>query len=210
MQVDLLRAIETNEVMRLGGSRPVQVDFRIICATNEDLEKLVADGRFRQDLYYRINVFSIALPALRERREDIPALARHFMGKLAMEMDKRVSDISPEANQKLMAYDWPGNVRELANAIERAMVVSRSGIIRPEDLPFTVPEAPAATTPASDSLADMEKAHIAVVLGKTRWNITQAADLLQIDRATLYNKIKRYGLQRSEGGEADTNGSKPT
>jgi MoxR-like ATPase len=100
MQVDLLRAIETNEVMRLGGSRPVHVDFRIICATNEDLEKLVADGRFRQDLYYRINVFSIALPALRERREDIPTLARHFMGKLAMEMDKRVSDISPEANQK--------------------------------------------------------------------------------------------------------------
>ncbi len=210
MQVDLLRAIETSEITRLGGSRPVQVNFRIICATNEDLEKLVAEGKFRQDLYYRINVFSIALPALRQRREDIPTLARHFMGKLAMEMDKRVSDISPEANHKLMAYDWPGNVRELANAIERAMVVSRTGVIRPEDLPFAVPEAPAASVPGGDSLADMEKAHIAVILGRTRWNITQAADLLQIDRATLYNKIKRYGLQRAEGGETDVSGSKPT
>ncbi len=208
MQVDLLRAIETNEVMRLGGSRPVKVDFRIICATNEDLEKLVADGRFRQDLYYRINVFSIALPALRERRDDISTLARHFMAKLAMQMDKRVSDISPEATQALMAYDWPGNVRELANAIERAMVVNRTGVIRPEDLPFARPEAPATNAPAGDSLADVEKAHIAVILGRTHWNITQAADLLQIDRATLYNKIKRYGLQRAEGGEADA-GSKP-
>jgi DNA-binding NtrC family response regulator len=209
MQVDLLRAIETNEVMRLGASRPVKVDFRIICATNEDLEKLVADGRFRQDLYYRINVFSITLPSLRERREDIPTLARHFMDKLAMKMDKRVSDISPEANRKLMAHDWPGNVRELANAIERAMVVTRKGILGPEDLPFGLPEAEIATAPTGDSLADMEKAHIAVILTRTRWNITQAADLLQIDRATLYNKIKKYGLQRSEG-EPDGNGSKPT
>ncbi|HEY5285379.1 MAG TPA: sigma-54 dependent transcriptional regulator, partial [Polyangia bacterium] len=144
MQVDLLRAIETNEVMRLGASRPVKVDFRIICATNEDLEKLVADGRFRQDLYYRINVFSITLPSLRERREDIPTLARHFMDKLAMKMDKRVSDISPEANRKLMAHDWPGNVRELANAIERAMVVTRKSVIGPEDLPFNLPDAESA------------------------------------------------------------------
>ena len=210
MQVDLLRAIETHEVMRLGASRPVTVDFRIICATNEDLEKLVAEGRFRQDLYYRINVFSITLPSLRERREDIPTLARHFMDKLAMKMDKRVSDISPEANRKLMAHDWPGNVRELANAIERAMVVTRAGVIRPEDLPFSVPEANSAAAPAGDSLADMEKAHIAIILTRTRWNITQAADLLQIDRATIYNKIKKYGLQRSEGGELDGNGSKPT
>jgi DNA-binding NtrC family response regulator len=209
MQVDLLRVLETSEVMRLGGSRPVIVDFRVICATNEDLEKMVADGRFRQDLYYRINVFSITLPSLRERRQDIPTLARHFMGKLAMQMDKRVSDISPEALQKIVAYDWPGNVRELANAIERAMVVSRHDVIQAGDLPVALPEAQAGSAPAGDSLADMEKAHIAVILGRTRWNITAAADILQIDRATLYNKIKKYGLQRAEGADADANGTKP-
>ena len=208
MQVDLLRVLETSEVMRLGSSKPVVVDFRVICATNEDLEKMVADGRFRQDLYYRINVFSITLPSLRERRGDIPTLARHFMGKLAMQMDKRVSDISPEALAKIVAYDWPGNVRELANAIERAMVVSRGDTIRPGDLPVALPEAQSAREPAGDSLADMEKAHIAVILTRTRWNITQAADILQIDRATLYNKIKKYGLQRGEGTDADANGSK--
>jgi len=209
MQVDLLRVLETGEVMRLGGSRPVSVDFRVICATNEDLEKMVADGRFRQDLYYRINVFSITLPSLRERRQDIPPLAKHFMGKLAMQMDKRVSDISPEALQKIMAYDWPGNVRELANAIERAMVVSKGDLIRPGDLPVSLPEAPAASVPPGDSLANMEKAHIAIILNRTRWNITQSADILQIDRATLYNKIKKYGLQRAEGADADANGTKP-
>jgi DNA-binding NtrC family response regulator len=195
--------------MRLGGLRPVEVDFRIICATNEDLEKMVADGRFRQDLYYRINVFSIALPPLRERLEDIATLARHFLKRLALQMDKRVSDISPEAIQKMTAYEWPGNVRELANAIERAMVVSRGSVIRPEDLPFVLPETQTASAPAGDSLADMEKAHIAVILARTRWNISQSADLLQIDRATLYNKIKRYGLQRGESRDADTNGNKP-
>ena len=210
MQVDLLRVIETSEFLRLGGSKPVKVDFRIICATNEDLEKLVAETRFRQDLYYRLNVFSIALPALRERREDIPALARHFMDKLALQMDKRVTDISPEAIQKLVAYDWPGNVRELANAIERAMVVSRRGAIRPEDLPFTLPEGQDAPKPASNSLADMEKAHIAVILNRSRWNITQAAEILQIDRATLYNKIKKYELQRAGSDEATPASSKPT
>jgi DNA-binding NtrC family response regulator len=192
--------------MRLGSSRPVTVDFRVICATNEDLEKLVADGRFRQDLYYRINVFSIGLPSLRERRQDIATLARHFMEKLAMQMDKRVSDISPEALQKLLAYDWPGNVRELANAIERAMVVSRQDAIRPGDLPFNLPDAPVAAVPAGDSLAEMERAHIAVILGRTRWNITQAADILQIDRATLYNKIKKYELERPEDKGKDGNG----
>ena len=130
------------------------------------------------------------------------------MGKLAMQMDKRVSDISPEALAKIVAYDWPGNVRELANAIERAMVVSRGDTIRPGDLPVALPEAQSAPAPAGDSLADMEKAHIAVILTRTRWNITQAADILQIDRATLYNKIKKYGLQRGEGTDADANGSK--
>jgi DNA-binding NtrC family response regulator len=207
MQVDLLRVIETSEVMRLGGTRPVKVDFRIICATNEDLEKQIVEGRFRQDLYYRINVFSIRLPSLRERREDIPTLARHFMRKLAMQMDKRVTDIGPEAIRKLQAYDWPGNVRELANAIERAMVVSRRETLQPDDLPFTMSDEKSATAPMGDSLADMERAHIALILGRTHWNITQAAEVLQIDRATLYNKIKRYGLVRPDDSANEGNGS---
>jgi DNA-binding NtrC family response regulator len=200
MQVDLLRVFENNEFMRLGGSKPVKVDFRVICATNEDLEKQVADGRFRQDLYYRINVFNITLPPLRERREDIAPLAFHFVKKLALQTDKRITDISPAAVEKLVAYDWPGNVRELANAIERAMVVGRRPAIQANDLPFTVTAGPGPVVAAGDSLADMEKAHIAAILRRERWNISQSAEILQIDRATLYNKIRKYDLQR-EGSD---------
>jgi len=210
MQVDLLRVIETSEVMRLGGTRPVKLDFRIICATHEDLEKAVADGRFRHDLYYRINVFSIRLPALRERREDIPALARHFLERLARQMDKRVTEFSPEAMQKLLAYPWPGNVRELANAVERSMVVCRGNAIAADDLPFTVSGGPAAAVPGTGSLAEMEKVHIAATLVRTGWNITQAADVLEIDRATLYNKIKKYGLQRSPTDASGSGDPKPS
>ena len=210
MQVDLLRVLETSEVMRLGGSHPVKLDFRVVCATHEDLEKAVAEGRFRQDLYYRINVFGIKLPALRERREDIPSLARHFLQKLAREMDKQVSEFSPEAMQKLLAYEWPGNVRELANAIERAMVVSRGGVIVPDDLPFAIAGVPSAAVPGTGSLAEMEKVHIAATLARTSWNISQAADVLEIDRATLYNKIKKYGLQRSPADSATSGDPKPS
>jgi two-component system response regulator HydG len=209
MQVDLLRVLESSEVMRLGGSRPVKLDFRVICATHEDLERAVAEGRFRQDLYYRLNVFAIKLPALRERREDIPALAKHFLDKLAKEMDKRVSEISPEAMQKIAAHDWPGNVRELANAIERAMVVSRNGVIAPDDLPFATTGG-TGVVPGAGSLAEMEKVHIAATLARTGWNITQAADVLEIDRATLYNKIKKYGLQRGAGDAPPSGGPKPS
>jgi len=198
MQVDLLRVLENNEFMRLGGSKPVKVDFRVICATNEDLEKQVAEGRFRQDLYYRINVFSITIPPLRERREDIPALAFHFVKKLALQTNKRITDIDPAAIEKLTAYDWPGNVRELANAIERAMVVGRRPAIQASDLPFSVAGGQAAPAPASDSLADMEKVHIAAILRREEWNISQSAEILQIDRATLYNKIRKYDLQREK------------
>ena len=200
MQVDLLRVFENNEFMRLGGSKPVKVDFRVICATNEDLEKQVAEGRFRQDLYYRINVFNIPLPPLRERREDIAPLAFHFLKKLTLQTDKRITDISPAAVEKLVAYDWPGNVRELANAIERAMVVGRRPAIQANDLPFSVTAGPGPIVPAGDSLADMEKAHIAAILRRERWNISQSAEILQIDRATLYNKIRKYDLQR-EGSD---------
>jgi len=194
MQVDLLRVLETRELTRIGGTRPMKIDFRVICATNEDLELAVEEGRFREDFYYRINVFTIDLPPLRARRPDIPLLANHFLDRFARKMDKRITAISLEAMAILNAYDWPGNVRELSNAIERAMVVGRPPSIRPEDLPLRRP----ATSDLSDgqSLADVERRHIAAVLERTSGNITQAAEILNVDRVTVYNKIKRYGLRR--------------
>ncbi|GMV40615.1 MAG: sigma-54-dependent Fis family transcriptional regulator [Myxococcales bacterium] len=193
-QVDLLRVLETHEVTRVGGSQQIHVDFRVVCATNENLEELVAQGRFRQDLYYRINVFTLTVPPLRSRRSDIPLLARHFLRKLSLQMDKHITDFEPAAVERLMAHDWPGNVRELANAVERAMVVGRPPLIRADDLPFV--QAAAVRPPAGDSLASMEQAHIKAVLDREGWNISKAAELLDIDRTTLYAKIKRYDLRR--------------
>ena len=198
-QVDLLRVLECKEFTRVGGSRAVKVDFRVICATNEDLEEAVQAGRFREDLYYRLNVFDIRCPPLRERRGDVPLLARHFLRKFALQMGKPVEDLSPEALESLQTYDWPGNVRELANAIERAMVVGRPPLLRARDLPFAPRGLVAPATPNSDSLADVERAHIARVLDRSGWNISHAAEVLGINRTTLYAKIKRYELQRREG-----------
>lgn len=193
-QVDLLRVLESKEFARVGGNKPIQVDFRVICATNQNLEKLVEEEKFREDLYYRINVFTIFVPPLRERRPDIPLLASHFMKKFSEEMDKHMTEIESEALDQMVRYNWPGNVRELANAIERAMVVGKSPILRAADLPFQVE--PSAEEPEGDSLADMEKIHIERILERTGWNITQAAETLRIDRVTLYNKIKKYGLRK--------------
>jgi len=193
MQVDLLRVLETKELTRLGGMRPITVDFRVICATNDNLEQAVEAGRFREDFYYRINVFTIELPPLRARRSDIPALAQHFLELFARQMDKRITGISPEALEVLTNHDWPGNVRELSNAIERAMVVGTPPVIRPEDLPLRKLIRNEGT--ADESLAEMEKRHIAGVLRRTDGNVTRAAEILQVDRVTVYNKIKKYGLR---------------
>ncbi|MDP2958521.1 MAG: sigma-54 dependent transcriptional regulator [Longimicrobiales bacterium] len=193
-QVDLLRVLESHEFTRVGGTKPIKVDFRVICATNEDLEKAVREGRFREDFYYRINVFVIEAPPLRTRRADIPLLAQHFLERFARQMDKRITGISPEAMAVLETYEWPGNVRELSNAIERAMVVGRSAAIAPEDLPLRA--AGGVPLDEADSLAEMEKRHIAAVLEKTDWNITRTAEALGIDRVTVYNKIKKYALKR--------------
>ncbi|GMV03976.1 MAG: sigma-54-dependent Fis family transcriptional regulator [Gemmatimonadota bacterium] len=193
-QVDLLRVLESKEFTRIGGTKSIKVDFRVICATNEDLEVAVEEGRFREDFYYRINVFVIEAPPLRTRRSDIPLLANHFLERFARQMDKRITRISPEAMKALEAYDWPGNVRELSNAIERAMVVGHGPAIRPDDLP--VRSLPRVAPDEADSLAEMERQHVASVLEKTEWNITRAAEALRIDRVTVYNKIKKYGLKR--------------
>jgi len=194
-QLDLLRVLDTKEFTRVGGTERMTVDFRTICATNEDLEAAILDGRFREDFYYRINVFTIEVPPLRARLSDVPLLAEHFVERFRQQMDTRIRAISPEAMAILRAHDWPGNVRELSNAIERAMVVGKSEEILPEDLPLTRRTSQAETTAA---LADMEARHIAAVLDSTEWNITRAAELLEIDRATVYNKIKKYDLRQPE------------
>lgn len=193
-QMDLLRVIETKQFTRVGGNDVIRIDFRVICATNKDLEKAVSDGTFREDLYYRLNVFTVFIPPLRERKGDIPLLANYFVQKYSRAMGKPVTSISPEAMDTIVRYNWPGNVRELENAIERAMVVGKPPAIRPEDLPYQLTEKNH-VLPAG-SLAAMEKAHIASVLDQNRWNISRSAEVLQIDRVTLYNKIEKYGLKK--------------
>jgi len=196
MQIELLRVLETKQFTRVGGNQTITVDIRLICATNKNLEKAVEEGTFREDLYYRINVFTIFLPPLRERRSDIPLLAQHFVEKYSLSMNKPIKEISPEAMDLLIRHDWPGNVRELENAIERAMVVGKPPAIRPEDLPFQIASPVDEGEMKTDSLAAIEKKHISYVLAKTDWNISRAAQMLEIDRVTLYNKIKKYGLKK--------------
>jgi DNA-binding NtrC family response regulator len=194
MQVQLLRIIETKQFNRVGGNDTISSDFRIICATNKDLETAVKEGAFREDLYYRLNVFSIFIPPLRERKTDIPQIAQHFLKKYSSTMNKPVKEISPEALDLMIRYNWPGNVRELENVIERGMVLAQAQSIKPVDLPFQF--VPKHTVLGDDSLAALEKIHIESILARTGWNITRAAEILDIDRVTLYNKIAKYGLNK--------------
>lgn len=199
-QVDLLRVLEAKEVTRLGAGKPIKVDFRLICATNQDLEQLVADGTFREDLYYRINVVTIHLPPLRERRQDLPILARHFLEKYSLQMNRPFRDFSPQAMDLMVLHTWPGNIRELANAVERALVVGKPPLVRPEDLPLSLEPRRSGTLAAGETLADVEKAHIRTILERTGWNISRAARILDIDRVTLYSKIRKFELASSTGG----------
>jgi DNA-binding NtrC family response regulator len=195
MQIDLLRVLETHRFTRLGGTQEIASDFRLICATHKNLEKLVEEERFREDLFYRINVFSIQVPPLRERPEDILPLTQFFVEKYARAMGKPAKTVSTEAETVLLGYRWPGNVRELENAVERAMVVGKGPALEVRDLPLAVGDA-SGEEPQARSLAAMEKDHVARVLRDCGGNVTQAAKVLGIDRATLYNKLKRYGLRR--------------
>ncbi|MBI2987738.1 MAG: sigma-54-dependent Fis family transcriptional regulator [Deltaproteobacteria bacterium] len=194
LQLDLLRALEERRFYRVGGTDPIHVDARIIAATNRELKKAVEEATFRQDLYYRLNVISINLPPLRERKEDIPFLVDHFVDQLRAEMAKRVEGVSAEAMELLMAYHWPGNVRELRNVLERGAVVAKGPIIQCDDLGLP-PSEGEAEPDSSDSLKEMERRHILRVLNEYHWNITRSAQILGIDRVTLYNKIKKYGLR---------------
>jgi DNA-binding NtrC family response regulator len=192
-QIDLLRVLEEKKFFRVGGNREIRVDFRTIAATNKDLNAAMEQGIFRKDLYYRLNVFTIEIPPLRERPEDIPLLAEHFLREYARSMNKPVSTISPAAMEVLRGYSWPGNVRELENAVERAVVVCKGGEIQASDFPLTNDS----NIGFSDgkSLADMERYYIKNVLDQTDWNIAKTARILEIDRVTLYNKIKKYNLK---------------
>ena len=193
-QTDLLRVLQDHEIVRVGGNQPIHVDFRCVAATNKDLDQLIAEGKFRPDLFYRLNVFRIELPPLRERREDIPMLVDHFMRKFAREMNKRITRVAPAAMGALQEHSWPGNVRELENAVERAMVVAQEPELREQDF---ILKARNGNPPEGRSLDEVEKAHILRVLEECGGNQTRAAEVLAIDRVTLHNKLKRYGWSKS-------------
>lgn len=196
MQVELLRIIETKKFTRVGGNDTIKSDFRVIAATNEALEDLVKEGKFREDLFYRLNVFSIFIPPLRERRKDIAPLAYHFLKKFSTAMNKNVTRISETAMDFIVNYEWKGNVRELENAIERAVVVGKGDTIELKDLPFSS-ENNSDQGPELSSLSDVEKRYIEKTLNQNNWNINKCAGILGIERATLYNKISKYGLKKS-------------
>jgi len=191
-QTDLLRVLQEHEITRVGGNQALKVDFRCVAATNRNLEILIEEGKFRPDLFYRLNVFRIEIPPLRERREDIPSLVEHFVRKYSLAMSKKITRVAPGAMRILQQYDWPGNIRELENAVERAMVVAQEPELRDEDFTLKLQSNGA----AGRTLDDIERAHILRVLEECGGNQTRAAQVLDIDRVTLYNKLKRYGWKR--------------
>lgn len=205
VQVKLLRVLQEKEFERVGSNVPIHVDVRVIAATHRDLAARIAEGSFREDLYYRLNVVPIHLPALRDRRSDIPVLARHFAEKYCAETSCELRHLAPEAIERLMAYSWPGNIRELENCIERAVILATDSSIGPEHLLLGGQSSPSALlsvsssapSPSVSSLREAERRHIQYVLASVQWNISQAARLLEIDRKTLRLKIKQYGLAPS-------------
>jgi DNA-binding NtrC family response regulator len=216
LQVKLLRVMQDQEVRRVGGTTSVKVDVRIIAATNRDLAALVKGGKFRDDLYYRLNVVRILLPALAERRDDIPTLAYHFLRKYAGSAGHRVKGFLPETLTLLTRYRWPGNVRELENAIERAVSLSHGPLLVPDDLPESIRNAEAGGVGSVESagrgddalltLEEVEKRHLVKVLKEAKGNKVRAAKILGIDRRTLYRMAERFGIALGE----DTEGPEQT
>jgi two-component system response regulator AtoC len=197
MQVKLLHVIQERQIFRVGGTRPIDLDIRIIAATNKDLQHEVELGAFREDLYFRLNVVSVTLPLLTDRREDIPLLVRYFIDKYSLAFHKAVTGIQPQALQILMNYSFPGNVRELENIVERAVALTDSGEIGPQDLPKDLQKLDFATVEGDGllSLQEMERRHITNVLESTEFNKSLTAQVLNIPRTTLWRKMKMYGLQ---------------
>jgi DNA-binding NtrC family response regulator len=191
MQIDLLRVLESKKFVRVGGNKEIPSDFRVICATNRDLKSMVEKGTFREDLYYRLNVVNIFVPPLRDRIEDIPLLVDYFIKKYCLSMNKQPVTIDSAALKRMEEFNFPGNVRELENMIERAIVVGNGKRITLRDLPLEK----TVMSNSIESLDDLEKSHILLILNKYGWNISRAAKALKVDRVTLYNKISKYGLK---------------
>lgn len=194
MQIDLLQVLEDRIFYRVGGTQPLEAYFRVIAATNRNLEDAIKDGIFREDLFYRLNVISFKMSPLREHKEDIPLLAEYFLQRYSQETNKPVDRIGREAMDEMMLYEWPGNVRELENAIERAVVVTKDRTILKSDLPIFCPEH--VTVSQDNTLKGIEKAHIIQILNENHWNIAKSSKVLGIDRSTLYSKIKRYKINK--------------
>jgi DNA-binding NtrC family response regulator len=198
LQVDLLRVLQDRAFYRVGGSEEVRVDVRVVAATHVNLQQAVAEGRFRDDLFYRLNVIEIRIPPLRDRREDIPLLATHFLERISRELGRDINEIGECALRVLMDHHWPGNVRELENAVERAVVTCRGRELLAEHFGFLTGAASGQSwnVPGGASLQDMEKVVIAATLERTGGNIKESASILGIDRSTLYEKIKKYEIPR--------------
>jgi transcriptional regulator with PAS, ATPase and Fis domain len=193
-QIKLLRVLQEKSFRRLGGTESIKVDVRLISATNRDLVAAIEEGSFRSDLYYRLNVVTIQLPPLRERKDDVPLLAAHFMNKYNVEFNKKFDRVDRKAMDFMVEYHWPGNVRELENVIERAIVIDQGPEVKADHLPFCNVEA--IPTEEPQSLQEVERLHIEKMLQRNDWNIAKTARLLNIDRSTLHKKIKKLGLER--------------
>jgi DNA-binding NtrC family response regulator len=203
LQVKVLRALQDGEIRAVGSTQPITVDVRVLTATHRDLEQMIQQGTFREDLFYRLNVIALVLAPLRDRREDIPVLAEHFLDRHGSKLARQLR-LSSEALDRLLAYPWPGNVRELENAMERSAILSRTDTVGPDDLP---PHVAAGTTlgraPAlapQQTLAELERSHVLQTLERCGWNHSRTAEALGIGRTTLWRKLKEYGLERSPGG----------
>jgi len=212
-QVALLRVLQERELERVGSNQPISIDVRVLAATNRDLEAAVSAGKFRQDLFYRINVFPIRIPSLRERKDDIPLLAEYLVERYARRAGKRISHIEKKALELFQAYDWPGNIRELRNALERAVVFFRHSanladrsalapekalMLEPADFPENVRTAGGGAAYSGAgllSLEEIERSAIAATLEATRYQITRSSEILGISRKTLLEKRKKYGLK---------------
>ncbi len=202
LQVELLRVLQEKRFCRVGGNDEISVDVRVIAASNVNLQDAVREGKFRDDLFYRLNVITVHIPPLRERIEDIPLLARAFVERISAEIGREVVDIDEAALRLLASYDWPGNVRELENAVERAIAISRDKILSEDDFSFLrrrAEERAGWAPPPNLPLKDIERRAIETTLDRTGGNVKAAAEVLGIDRSTLYDKIKRYDIHRISG-----------
>ena len=214
MQVRLLRVIQERAVMRVGGTVSIPVDVRVLAATNKDLKRLVEEGRFRSDLYFRLNVVALQVPPLSQRREDIPLLAHHFLRRFSSQQGKEIKGITEEMMGLLMNYPFPGNVRELENVIERAVALSKGPMLEAKDLPqeFSLFRFRALRSQAGGlpTLEEAERDYIRWVLQHTKWNRTRAAEILGIDRVSLWRKIKQYCLEPPGQAQEEETGRQPS